>query len=229
VLPFEEHRTWTFDIGVTTGANASRRLGLDYRVLRTYDLARYWFHAPTYELGPQLAPDHVVFSRRTGASDESTTPSSHALALSFREQSRPAARIFVRSQANHAMQTVFHGVSYPSTLEESGSDLRRVYLARLCCVFRLSQTLDALIPPEPVPALFHASGVHGFPAFRGFPSPITGRVSRLPCPSCCFSPRPSVPASRPVVHDAAAPREYAISESVSTDTVLPDECRSILS
>lgn len=67
MLPFEEHWTWTVETDVTTGTTASRRLGMDYRVLNTDNLARYWFHAPTYELGPQLTPNHVVFSRRTDA------------------------------------------------------------------------------------------------------------------------------------------------------------------
>jgi hypothetical protein len=202
---------------------------MDSRVLRTDGLARYWFHAPTYELGPQLAPNHVVFSRPTDATDKSTTSSSHVLALTFRDRSEPVARTSLKSQATHVVRTAFHGVSYPTTLEESGSDLHRLCLARLCCAFRLSQPLDAFIPPETVPALFHAGGAHGFPTFRGFPSSKAGRASQLPFPSCCFSPRPSAPASRHSVHDAAAPRVCAIQESVSADTVLPDECRPILS
>jgi hypothetical protein len=68
---------------------------MDSRVLGTDDLARYWFRAPTYELGPQLAPNHVVFSRRTDAPDESTTSSSHVLALTFRDRSEPVARILM--------------------------------------------------------------------------------------------------------------------------------------
>jgi len=67
VLPFEEHWAGIVDTDVTTGTTASHRLGMDYRVLGTTDLARYWFHAPTYELGSQLTPDLVVFSRRTDA------------------------------------------------------------------------------------------------------------------------------------------------------------------
>jgi len=160
---------------------------------------------------------------------ESTTLSSHALALTFREQSKPVARTFVQSRTTHSIRTAFHGVSYPTTLEESGSDSHRVYLARLRCAFRLSQPPDALIPPETVPALFHAGGAPGFPAFRGFPSPKAGRASRLPFPSCRFPSRPSTPANRPVVHDDAAPRDCAIGESVSTNTVLPEGCRPILS
>jgi hypothetical protein len=36
-----------------------------------------------------------------------------------------------------------------TTLADRGSDLHRVYLTRLCCAFRFSQPLDALIPPLP--------------------------------------------------------------------------------
>jgi hypothetical protein len=35
----------------------------------------------------------------------------------------------------------------PYDVSDAGSDRHRAYLTRLCCVFRLSQPLDALIPP----------------------------------------------------------------------------------
>jgi hypothetical protein len=74
---------------------------MDSRVLRTNDLAPYWLSAPTYELGPKLAPDHVVFSRRTDALDKSTTPSSHALSVTFRERPELVARRLVQSRTTH--------------------------------------------------------------------------------------------------------------------------------
>jgi hypothetical protein len=44
-------------------------------------------------------------------------------------------------------------VSLPSALTESGSDLYRRYHPRLCCVFRVSHPLDALLLPKPLDRL----------------------------------------------------------------------------
>jgi len=41
-----------------------------------------------------------------------------------------------------------HGVSYLSATSDTGSDLHRVYLSRLCCVLRFSQPLDAFFRPS---------------------------------------------------------------------------------
>jgi hypothetical protein len=41
-----------------------------------------------------------------------------------------------------------HGVSFLSATFDSGSDLHRGYLPRLCCVLRLSQPLDAFFRPN---------------------------------------------------------------------------------
>jgi hypothetical protein len=91
---------------------ASHRLERDFRVLRTDDLALYWLSAPTNELGPKLVPNHVVFSRRTDALDESTTPSSHVLSLTFRERPELVARRVARSRtmrfANERPSLGFH-------------------------------------------------------------------------------------------------------------------------
>lgn len=51
-----------------------------------------------------------------------------------------------------------------------GSHQHRAYLARLCCVLRISHPLNALTPPSSVPTLFHAGSTHGVFPFRGFPS-----------------------------------------------------------
>jgi hypothetical protein len=58
----------------------------------------------------------------------------------------------------------------PTAFEITESDLHRVFLARLCCVYRLSKPLDALIPSETLTALFHAVDALGVPPFKGFPS-----------------------------------------------------------
>jgi hypothetical protein len=63
-------------------------------------------------------------------------------------------RIHFRSQAGCEFRRPFHGVWYPTTLTETGSDLHRVYLTRLCCAFRLSQPLDALFRPQPIRPCF---------------------------------------------------------------------------
>jgi len=42
-----------------------------------------------------------------------------------------------------------HGVSYPSAISDTGSDLHRVFQPRLCCVLRFSQPLDAFFRPFP--------------------------------------------------------------------------------
>jgi hypothetical protein len=62
------------------------------------------------------------------------------------------------------------GFRAPAAYEATESDLHRVYLARLCCVFRLSQPPDAFIPSVTLTALFHAVDALGVPPFRGFPS-----------------------------------------------------------
>jgi hypothetical protein len=46
------------------------------------------------------------------------------------------------------------GFCGPSTHTETGSDLHRNYLNRLCCAFRLSQPLDALFRPRPLRPCF---------------------------------------------------------------------------
>jgi hypothetical protein len=53
-------------------------------------------------------------------------------------------------------------VPIPSALAEPGSDWRRVYQTRLCCVFRVSHPLDALLLPIPPDRLSgrNAPGIH---------------------------------------------------------------------
>jgi len=59
-------------------------------------------------------------------------------------------------------RTAFHGVPYPTTLEEMGSDLCRACLTRLCSASRLSQPLDALLHPKPSPPCFMRTTPLGF-------------------------------------------------------------------
>jgi hypothetical protein len=126
-----------------------------------------------------MTPDLVVFSRRTDAPDESTTPSSHALALTFRDD-QAGCPYFVKSQATHLIRTNSHGVSYPSTHEESSSDLHRVYLARLCYAFRLSQPLDALFRPNPFSPCFMRVAPLGFQLSEVFPLQQREELHSLP-------------------------------------------------
>jgi hypothetical protein len=67
------------------------------------------------------------------------------------------------------MQALSHGVWYPTTLAEAGSDLHQACLTWLCCAFRFSQPLDALIPPATSPALFHAGNALGLSLPEVFP------------------------------------------------------------
>jgi hypothetical protein len=66
-------------------------------------------------------------------------------------------------------QALSHGVWCPTTLAEAGSDLHQVCLTWLCCAFRFSQPLDALIPPATFPALFHAGNAPGLSLSEVFP------------------------------------------------------------
>jgi len=72
-----------------------------------------------------------------------------------------------------------HGVSYPSAASDTGSDLHRVYLTRLCCVLRLSQPLDAFFRPYPLG--FISRRCH--PGFRLQRFPLRDSLVRLATPS----------------------------------------------
>ena len=71
------------------------------------------------------------------------------------------------------------------TLEDKGSDLRRVYLTRLCCVFELSQLLDALFRLYPFRLYFIPITPLSF-CLRRFSLPGSCLVSRPPVPPCRF-------------------------------------------
>jgi len=106
----------------------------------------------------------------------------------------------------------------PYDVSDAGSDLHRAYLTRLCCDFRLSQPLAALIPPAPLR-----------PCFMPIPS-LGFRSQRLPPPSCRHGfhrTLPLLPLATPK-HDSTS-GIYAPGRSVHARSVLPDSCRPILS
>lgn len=106
----------------------------------------------------------------------------------------------------------------PFDVFDAGSDLHRAYLTRLCCDFRLSQPLDALIPPAPPRPCF-------------MPNPSLRFCSqRLPPPSR----RHGFHRALPLLPLATPKRDptsgiFAPGRSVRVRSVLPVSCRSILS
>jgi len=73
------------------------------------------------------------------------------------------------------------GFLAPTAHQVSGSDLRRVYLARLCSAFGLSQPLDALLPPRPCRFCFTPAALLGF-ALQRVSLPNCRDASRHPLP-----------------------------------------------
>jgi hypothetical protein len=119
------------------------------------------------------------------------------------------------------------GFPAPPADEVSGSDLRRACITRLRCASRLSRPRDALIPPETVPALFHADYAHGVLPFRGFPSQalpaplgtapssalLSTSVVLVPARFCVAPPSAARPAPRSgsdVVRECAGFSERAL-------------------
>jgi hypothetical protein len=90
------------------------------------------------------------------------------------------------------------GVSAPSTHEVTGSDLRRVCLARLRCVFRLSQPLDASFPPRPCRFCFIPAALLGFALQRVSLPNRRRHLVGASCPSrrCCRRPLMAVVRAR---------------------------------
>ena len=74
------------------------------------------------------------------------------------------------------------GVSSPSAHEVAGSDQHRACLARLCCVFRLSQPLDASFPPKPCWSCFIPAALLGFALQRVSLPNRRRRLSTSPAP-----------------------------------------------
>ena len=144
-----------------------------------------------------MAPDHVVFGRRTDAFNELTASSSHALALTFRDQLELVARSSATSQSIRSTDRLpSMGFWYPSTLTEKGSDLHQLCLSWLCYAFRLSQPLDASFRLNPFPPCFMRVAPMGFQPSEVFPS----RTRETPhdVPSLHAVPRRIFLAGKPV-------------------------------
>jgi hypothetical protein len=96
----------------------------------------------------------------------------------------------------------------PTAHQVTGSDRHRAYLARLCCVFRLSQPLDASFPPRPCRSCFVPAALLGF-ALQRVSLPIAGTPLGTPCPSWRSASTVAVAAvpARPVprCHVASGP------------------------
>jgi hypothetical protein len=84
-------------------------------------------------------------------------------------------------QTSKQILTAFHGVCYPTTLAEAGSDLHWACLTQLCCAFRLSQPLDALFRLRPFQPCFMPVTPLGF-RFQRFSLPGSGSASRRSLP-----------------------------------------------
>jgi hypothetical protein len=96
------------------------------------------------------------------------------------ESQKKARSVSLHPDESYGIQAPFHGVWCSSTLTEAGSDLRQVCLAWLCCAFRFSQPLDALIPPATFQPCFMPVAPLSF-RFQRFSLPGSGpRLSASP-------------------------------------------------
>lgn len=135
---------------------------------------------------------------------------------------RTARRTARRAEQHARRRAHSPGVSSPSAFEVAGSDRRRVCLARLCCVFRLSQPLDALFRPKPCRSCFIPATLVGFALQRFVPSgrrstsrrslPLltslsTGARGVRPSPVRAAPPRPPVGSGEPAWR---VPRKCAV-------------------
>jgi hypothetical protein len=115
-------------------------------------LALYWLSVPALTLGRVTSGlVYAVFSARRGVAMK--TPPLHPLLLlasrSEFKSSLLARPCCGRRIACGRYEPPFHGIDCLTTLESANSDLHRVYLARLCYVFRFSQPLDVSFRPHP--------------------------------------------------------------------------------
>jgi hypothetical protein len=116
--------------------------------------------------------------------------------------------------------TAFHGVRFPSTLAEAGSDQHRRCLPRLCCAFRLSQPLGALFRLQPSRPCFMPVTPLGFRLQR-FSLPGSGRSPfGETCPPCrCL--RLGSASARTAPLPTPTPRVCASEESVPSGRSYP--------
>jgi hypothetical protein len=71
--------------------------------------------------------------------------------------------------ADHCKAVPLMRFGAPSALQATGSDLHRVCLTRLCCAYKLSQPLDALLLPRPFWPCFMPVAPLGFALQRFVP------------------------------------------------------------
>lgn len=121
-------------------------------------LAPYWFGAPTLVFGVLLRDLRGLYRTRPGANEVIRC---HRPLLSFASRSESYSSVLTLPLSRTAQWTSrslrrasYPGVHGSSTLSEADSDLHSAYLTELCCVFRLSQSLDALFHPRPFQPYF---------------------------------------------------------------------------
>jgi hypothetical protein len=105
----------------------------------------------------------------------------------------------IRNHASCGSKRPSHGVPGPTTLAETGSDLHRACLPRLCCAFRLSQPLDASFRPQPLRPCFVPVTPLGF-GFQRFSLSGSGpRLSTGSVPLAVLGDRNPRPPGRRII------------------------------
>jgi hypothetical protein len=113
--------------------------------------------------------------------------------LNFCSSSECDRTFVVRSLSDRTPLRVWN----PTAHAEKGSDIPRVCLTRLRCVFRVFHPLDAFFLPKPFRRISDGNAP-GFELFGDFPFHGAGLASRLALPAWCWLKRPA-PARRPTV------------------------------
>jgi hypothetical protein len=124
------------------------------RSLRGRAVSPYWFDDSSLTFAAEASPAVGLrgLPARPGqpAVVRSRGVSSHGLrSAPGYGPDRTASPLTARSHARIAAGPTLSGFLAPTAHEATGSDLRRVCLARLRCAFRLSQPLDAFFLPKP--------------------------------------------------------------------------------
>lgn len=120
---------------------------------------------------------------------EALRPSSRAVCLAYEARLPIACRLPTNPRARRRSRSpLVDGppmrLCGPPAYEATGSDQHRSIQLRLCSVFRLSQSLDALLRPKPFRPCFMPVTLMGFTPFRAFPSRRSRHASRRSLPSC---------------------------------------------
>jgi hypothetical protein len=176
-----------------------------------------------------MAPDHVVFGRRTDAFDESTASSSHALALTFRVRLEQVVPSVAKSKTIRAtwnrLPWGFRTLRRSRKQAATNTGITSSGCATPSGFLNLLTLYSAYDPSRLVSCGWRpwASDLQRFSLSE------SGKRLATYLPFMLLLDAPPDPASRTARYAAAAPRVCAIGESVSTNTVLPDERRPILS